>query len=289
VRQVKGAKALPTLLAGIYGLTKTYKTSTYLFAPPELRPMCVLDTEHGAFMRLRLFTMTEEERQNLGVAEHIPEYAGPWMSEDIEFFYPGVDEDGNPNGKYFEDCMEFAMKVAPDFKLNVTDTLSKLSTEVLKQVTGYNYEGTDKVTKRLSIGKGAAQTVHPVMTDYGFAQDRIMEYISTLNDGPSHTLLISHERTGEIKEAEHTKRVLCGPRTVGTALLEIVPSVLDLVLRFENRLDRETKKNKAYIRSRNHNFYQAGDRSGLFKDGMELDPQAMWKKLLAMIEMSKEK
>ena len=183
--------------------------------------------------------------------------------------------------------MEFAIKVVPDFKLNVTDTLSKMSSEILREVTGYDYEGTDKVTKRLAIGKGVGKTVHPVMTDFGFAQDRIMEYISTLNDGPSHSLLISHERTGEVKEAENTKRVLAGPRTVGTALLEIVPSVLDLILRFENKFDRNKKVNQAYVRSRNHNFYQAGDRSGLFEDGVVLDPKDLWERLVTMISMSK--
>jgi hypothetical protein len=124
------------------------------------------------------------------------------------------------------------------------------------------------------------------MSDFGFAQDRVIDFIKLLDEQPCHVVLLSHERTGEIRDAESTKRILAGPRTIGTAQLEMIPAMMDVVLRFENRFDARTKSNMAYVRSRNHNFYLAGDRSGLFADGLALDPQNLWERLVKMVGMS---
>lgn len=286
MQKTTGAQADPTLLGGWYGQSKTHKTSTALYAPPSMRPVAFLDTDRGARLRLKLLTMPRAQRDKLEVVESVPEYAGDWMKKDIDFYNPGFDEQGRPCGNYWNDCFEFAASIASNYKLVVVDTLSTMATQVLKEVVSYDYGGTSKDTKRLSVGKGKAATVHPIMSDYGFAQDRVFDFITMLDEQPCHVVLISHERTGEIKDAESTKRILAGPRTIGTAQLEMIPAMMDVVLRFENRFDGRTKTNQAYVRSRNHNFYLAGDRSGLFADGLPLDPKNLWDRLIQMIGMS---
>jgi hypothetical protein len=264
----------------IYGQTKLFKTSTYLAAPPSLRPMAVLDADRGAKMRLRVLSMSQEEREKLGVKEPVPEHYGPWIAEGIDFYYPDP-------ANWYADCFEFCTKIAPDYKLVVPDTLSRIAEKILDEVKGINYEGTDKQTKRIKVSKGGVETIHPTMSDYGFAQDRVMELVTALDDSPAHVLLITHEKTGEVRDTEAVKRVLGGPRTVGNALIEVLPSIVDVVLRFEPRSVIEDGKQaiKTAIRTRNHNFYLAGDRSGLFEDGEILDTKVFWEKLQGTIQM----
>lgn len=281
MKKVTGAQARPTLLALIYGQSKTRKTTTGLFVPPEMRPCAFFDVDRGAFMRLQLLTMSKEERDALGVVEQIPEEAGPWMREGIDFFYP-------EEGSLFGDAMEFCTTVAMDYKTIIIDSLSAMAAGFLDEVKSAPFAGTDKQTKRVKVVVGGRETVHAIPADYGFAQDRVMEIISAADRSPAHVLMISHEKTGEIKENDVTSRVIAGPRTVGNALLEMVPAVTDVVLRFETKR-KAGGPPMTVVRSTNHNIYLAGDRSGLFKDGEELNPVAFWERTMKLIGMGQSK
>jgi len=276
---VQGAEANPTLLACLYAQSKCLKTSTYLGAPKEWRPMAVLDTERGAALRLRILSMTQAERDAAGVNEPVDPHFGPWIREGITFFHPGRDT-------WYQDCWEFATKIAPDFKTVIADTLTQTAVRSLTEVKGMQYEGVTKETKRVHLKSGSVTTVHPTRSDYGFAHDRVMEFITALDESPAHVLLISHEKTGEVSDAEgKVKRVIGGPRTVGNALLELIPSIMDVVLRLE--VQGTGANTKLVLRSRNHNFFIAGDRSGLFRDGVVHNIPDFWAKLAGVVNMAK--
>jgi hypothetical protein len=232
--------------------------------------------------------MAKEQREKLGVAETVPDWMGPWMREDIDFFYP------DPT-RYYEDCWEFATMIAPKYKTAIIDSISRMGDGILKQVARTPYEGVTKETKRMKIGTGPSATIHPIMSDYGFAQDRIREIITTLDEGTAHVLLVSHEKTSEIKEGDITKRVMAGPRSVGNALIEVIPSIVDIAVRVEGRRvpvkDAGGKytggfAHEVVMRTRNHDIYLAGDRSGLFQDEEPLDPRIFWEKLTKLIQMA---
>jgi len=274
----------------LYGQAKLYKTTTALCAPPEFRPMAFLDTDRGAKIRLALLTMSKAQRDSLGVAESIPEWIGPWITKDVDFFYPDA-------RTYYEDCFEFATRVAADYKLVVLDSASRMADAFLKQVANTQYSGVSGETKRVRIGQGPSATVHATMSDYGFAQDRVMEIVTALNDGPAHTLLISHEKTTQFEEGDPpvVKRVVGGPRTTGKALVEVLPAIVDTAVRVEARKEpvkdaqgrlTGALKHLVVMRTRPHDFFLAGDRSGLFKDGEELNPKLFWEKVSALIKMA---
>ncbi len=267
------------MLACVYAQSKCYKTSLYLGAPKEWRPMAVLDTDRGARIRLQMLSMTPEQRKSVGIQEPVDEYFGPWIREGISFFYPDAKN-------WYEDCWKFATEIAPKYTLSVVDTLTHMAIDTLKEVKGIQYSGTSGATKRVHLKSGSIETVHPTMSDFGFSQDRVMEFITALDSSSGHTLLVSHEKTGEIKDTNNMKRIIGGPRTIGNALLEIIPSLMDVCLRIE---PQGTGSNiKLAIRTKNHNFFIAGDRSGLFRDGETLDVQTFWKKLSGIVEMSKD-
>lgn len=277
MKKVDGAQANATLLAILYAQAKCLKTTTYLGAPKEWRPMCVLDTDRGAQLRLQVLAMTHEERMNLGIMEPISEYFGPWIKEDITFFYP------DPNN-WYNDCWEFATKIAPNYKLAVCDTLTHMAVKSLNEVKGLQYQGVSKETKRVHLKTGNVTTVHPTMSDYGFSQDRVMEFVTALDESSAHVLLVSHEKTGEVKDTENRTRIIGGPRTIGNALLELLPSIVDVVVRLE--VQGVGANTKLVTRTRNHNFFICGDRSGLFKDGETHDVERFWKKLSSVLTLA---
>ena len=289
MEKVSAAKAKATLLALLYGQAKLKKTTTALAVPPELRPVAYLDADKGAGIRVKILSMTPEVRKRVGVVEEIHSSFGPWISEGIDFFYPG--------GNYFEDCWEFANVIIKKggYKTAIIDSASRMGDAFLKQVARTEYKGSEG--KRVKLGMGPSATVHPMLGDYGFAQDRVMDIIKALDDGPAHVLLVTHEKTAEIKEGDTTKRVLGGPRTIGNALLEVIPSIVDVAIRVEGKNSpvRDAKgvmtggmKRQVVMRTRNHEFYLAGDRAGLFVDGEELDEFVFWKKLTGLIELGTE-
>jgi hypothetical protein len=49
---------------------------------------------------------------------------------------------------------------------------------------------------------------------------------------------------------------------------------------------RPEQQQSVAIRTRNHNIYIAGDRSGVFDDGEALDPKIFWKKLQQIVSMA---
>lgn len=283
MEKVSGAKANATLLAGLYWMAKMRKTTTALMAPPEFRPMAVLDTDRGAALRLRLLSMSPAQRAVLGVQEVMPAECGPWCAEGIDFYYPAEKQ-------YFQDCYDFANRIANEYKLVVIDTASTLCAEVLAEVTRTEYSGVRDGTKRMSLQTGTRTTVHPTMGDYGVAQDRFMEFLKGLDQSKAHVLCLFHERTGEVKDAEGVKRIVAGPRTTGVALIETVPSILDVIIRLETRMTRDgagKMGNQIVMRTRNHNgIYIAGDRSGLFKDEDVFEPAVFWKKIAGLIALS---
>ena len=280
MERVDGGAAKPTLLAALYGQAKTYKTTTYLAAPPEWRPMAVLDTDRGVRLRLAMLAMTKARRLELGVSEDVPEHFGPWMRDGITFFYP------NPE-TWYQDCFEFANKIAysGEFKTCVADTITHMAEGCLNEVKHTQYEGTSKQTKRIHVKSGTVETVHAIKGDYGFAQDRVRDFITALDNSPAHTLLIGHERTGEVSDSDNRKRLVGAIRTIGTAQLDTIPGILDVVLRLENRV-KGPGKTELVLRSRNHSFFVAGDRSGLFEDGEPHDVTTFWKKLSGVVDMA---
>ena len=282
MKVVKGGEAVPTLFALVYSMAKMYKTSLMLGIPPALRPVAYLDTDLGARMRLNVLSKTPEERAATNIAEDVPDYYGPWIREGIDFFYP---EQGN----YYGDMWEFATKVCTSgkYKTAIVDTASRLGREVLNEVKNTDYGGGN----RLSIqGKKGDRTVQATMGDYGLAQTRILDFMMALNEAPVHVILISHEKTGEIKDTDTVKRVVGGPATIGTALLEIIPAMMDIVLRLENKpvkvkVDDKWKiGNRIAVRAMNHGIFTAGDRGGLFNDGDILDPRDFWNKMATVID-----
>jgi hypothetical protein len=114
--------------------------------------------------------------------------------------------------------------------------------------------------------------------------------VQALDEYAQQVFILAHERTGEISESDERKRVIASMRTVGTALLEELPSVMDLVLRLETTafLDPTTQKvvNQVRMRSRNHGFYIAGDRTGMFKDQWPVDPEKFWSRVLEYLKLA---
>ena len=274
-----------TLLSGWYGPAKTYKTTGALMMPLEMRPCAYLETERkgSAQHRLRLLTASEEQRKAL--AEEVPREAGSWCGERVDFYWP------DPQ-RWYEDCFEFATKVANDYKWVVLDSGSRLADGIMRQVLTLDY-----IKGRQVIGEGANATKHPLPADYGFVQDRYMTLLQALDESKAHVLLISHEKIAEIRE-ENTKKLLkCfgGPRSAGNALLEVVPATMDLLLRLEPRTFPErTADGKGYtgkilsravMRTSNHGegingvMYPCGDRLGIFKDQELFDPVGYWQRI----------
>jgi len=289
LEKVSGAQAKTSLLALLYGQAKLKKTTTALAVPPEMRPVAYLDADKGARIRAKILGMTPEQRVAVGVVEPIHPSFGPWIHENISFFYPGAN--------YYEDCWEFANVTLKKegFKTVIMDSASRMGDAFLKQVAQTEYKGSEG--KRVKLGMGPSATVHPMLGDFGFAQDRVMDIIKGLDESPAHVLLVTHEKTAEIKEGEINKRVLGGPRTIGNALLEVIPSIVDIALRVEgkNAPMRDAKgnmtggmKREVVMRTRNHEYFLAGDRSGLFVDGEVLDEFVFWKKLMGLIELGAE-
>ncbi len=276
---VKAAAAKPSGLFLFYGQAKTRKTTTALCAPPELRPIGYFDADKGAYMRMRLLCMSAKRRKELGVVEKLPPEAGPWVQEDIDFIYP-------EEGTYYADCFEFATQHAKKYKLVVIDTLSVVGDKILREVVRTEYKNTNKPADQIRMKlttPGNVTTEHPVLSDYGMAQDRVMAFIQALDSAGCHTLLISHEKTGEVKSGG-AGRLIAGPRSVGNALLEQIPASCDLALRFEPRATKIGEPPNVVIRSMNHGgMFIAGDRSGMFPDGHPLDPIDVWKRMKGTI------
>jgi hypothetical protein len=270
VKKITGGELKGTLFALLYGQGGMMKTTAALMAPREWRPMAYLDADRGAAIRLKMLATTPEDRERMGVVEKVAAGCGPWMKEGIDFFYP-------EKGRYYQDCFEFATQVAKGYKLVVVDTVSRMADGILDEVKGTNY-GAAK--SRVTIGSGAHATVHPLPADYGMAQERVMELLAAMDASSAHVLVLAHEKTAEMKEGADgvVKRTIAGPRTAGNALLEVLPAVMDLGLRLEvkSAYSAGGLSNKVVVRATNHSFYLAKDRSGLFLDGEEFDPGAMW-------------
>jgi len=242
--------------------------------------MAYLDTDQGAAIRLKMLSATPEERTAMGVVEKVPEQCGPWMREGIDFFYP-------EKGRYYEDCYEFATEQSTQYKTIVIDTVSRMADGILDQIARTDY-GAVKSRVTVRAKDGTPSTVHPVPADFGMAHERILEIFASADHSPAHVLLISHEKTGEIREGEVVKRTVCGPRTVGNALLEVIPTIVDVALRLAIKTELVGGKltNRVIVRSTNHDIYLAGDRSGLFADGEEFDPALMWERFGRLISMT---
>ena len=85
-----------------------------------------------------------------------------------------------------------------------------------------------------------------------------------------------------------TKRVIAGPRSIGVALLEVIPSVVDLAIHLQPK--RVLGKGcQSIVRSQNHGVFLAGDRSGIVKDGEMLDPRAFWTRVQQLVAFATTK
>jgi hypothetical protein len=283
MKKIAGARSKATLSAILYGQSKMMKTTTALLAPPEMRPMAVLDCDGGANLRLRVLSMTAEERAAAGMSHSfIYDHGGPWVADGVDFFYP------EPQ-RYFQDCFDFATREAGNYKLVVIDTISHMAENFLDEIKVAGHAA-NMGEKRFEASISGHTTISPNRSDYGMAQDRVLEILDVIDvNQPCHMLLLAHEKTGEIRDAEAVKRVVAGPRTVGNALNERIPSRVDVVLKLETRAFQNEdgkRDNKVVVRSRPHNIYIAGDRSGLFDDGDDLDPGALWVKIGNLIKMT---
>jgi len=284
MKKIEGlADTLAAALIMVYSQGKMGKTSLMLAMPPEMRPCAFLDTDLGAQIRLKILGMTGPEREAAGVTENISPYYGPWIKEGIDFYYPSADN-------YYGDLWEFATKIAPKYKSTVTDAVSRMSRSILDEVKSTKYGG----AKRLHIDRGGGTvSVQPNQGDYGLAQSRVLEYIEALNQSGAHNFLVSHERTAEIKDTDNVKRILGGPSSIGSALLEILPAIMDIIIRLEvksvkiKKGDKYVTGNRVVMRTANHNVFQAGDRSGMFEDGDVMDPEIFWKRITTMIAGAK--
>lgn len=290
VEKVAGGEASPSLLAMLYGQTKLYKTSVALAAPKEFRPIGFLDLDRGARLRLAVLGMTPEQRKAHKIAEAVPDWMGPWMKEGIDFLYPDA-------RNMYEELFVFANQEASKYKLVVLDSGSRCGDGLLKEVSSKQYGGVEKETKRMSVGTGVGQTFHPTQSDYGFAQDRLREIIKALDRSTAHVLVITHERTAEFStEDGGVKRIIGGPRAVGRAMTEELPSIMDLCVRVEAKRTPERAADgktltgrilhQAVMRTRCHNIYLAGDRSGLFADEEPLDARVFWEKVKGLIQLA---
>lgn len=296
MRTTTPAESLRSLFILWYGQSKMFKTSLALMAPAEWRPIDYLDADNGAAIRLRLLGMTKEERVKAGIAPSSAyEMAGPWVKEDITLYQP-------EQATYYSDLWAFATEITPRSKSKtiVVDTLSRIGDEVLREVktTPLTVKDKQKEDNRPKIITSGVETVHPTQADFGVSQDRIMEFLLALHDRnpDKNIILISHEKTGEIKVEGGGGRVLAGPRSIGNALIETIPAIVDVALRFEPKLatvvvEKGGKKTveqqqTVAIRTRNHNIYIAGDRSGVFEDGETLNPPVFWTKLQQIVSMA---
>lgn len=279
-----------TLLSGWYGPPKTYKTTGALMIPPEMRPVAYLETEKQSAAQLRLRLLTASAEQRKALAEEVPSEAGEWCGKQIDFYWP------DPL-KWYEDCWEFATRVANDYKWVILDSGSMLARGIMRQVLTMDY-----IKGRVTLGTGETATKHPLPADYGFAQDRYMALLQALDEARAHVLLISHEKMAEIREDNTKKLLKCfgGPSSIGNALLEVVPATMDLLLRLEPRTFPERSPDgkgytgkiltRAVMRTINHGegingvMYPCGDRLGLFKDQELFEPVNYWKRLNGWLE-----
>ena len=275
----------PTLLAGWYGQKGTLKTTTWMMAPEQFRPISVFDSDKGSLLRMAALGMTPEERTKLGgVQSKIFNDAGPWVKEGVTV-HPC--DPADPLGS----CTRWANgdldKEPP--KLLVWDTVATTARYFLDQ--SKNSEG----IKHLQRTIGGRTFNQASEADYGMAQGWVMDILRMLDARGCHVLLISHERTSEIKnrkkDQQEQGRIVVGPRVIGSAMTEELPTYLDLCLRFEakSKFDQQAGKLKNFVqvRSMDHEgMYLAGDRSGLFHDEEELNPIELWKKIGALINMA---
>lgn len=287
-----GKTPLPaTIFECLYGQGKTMKTTTALLAPPSFRPIDYLDADKGAAIRLRLLSLTAEERTAAGVEPNpLYEKCGPWVGEGITFYVP-EDE------RYYADLWEFVEAAAKSpSRLIVVDTISRIGDGILQEVTATPVEKADgKETAKAKLETpGGASTYIRTQQDFGLAQDRLMEWLKLLVDKcpNKNILLLSHEKTGEVKDSTGAGRILAGPRSIGNALIEVIPGIVDLALRLEPRVKmvqvagKQVQEATVAVRARNHNIYLAGDRSGMFKDGETFDPFDHWVRIERILRMN---
>ena len=271
----------PTLLGGWYGQKGTLKTTTWLMAPEEFRPISVFDSDKGTLLRMAALAMTKEERTAIGgVQSSIFDACGPWIKEDVHVAHCDPD-------KAMESCVKWAEDDSMKPKLLVWDTVATTARYFLDE--SKNSEGIAHL-KRTIGGRTFNQAGEP---DYGIAQGWVMDILRILDARDCHVLLVSHERTSEIKKRKKDKteqgRIIVGPRVIGSAMTEELPTYLDLCLRFEAKSECKGGKirNFVAVRSMDHEgMYIAGDRGGLFHDEEELDPLALWKKLGTLVKMA---
>ena len=294
-----GTMADPTIYALWYGQAKMLKTSLALLIPPSMRPVDYLDADRGAQIRLRLMAMTAEEREAAGVP-WLPLYdlGGPWIKDGIRFYEP-------EEKSYYKDLWDFATGIAPksDAKTVVIDTISRIGDGIMQEVTHTSLTSVkgDQKETRAKLSTNGVETIVPSQQDFGLSQNRLMEFLGLLQANCAHknVIIISHEKTGEIKDASGAGRIIAGPRSIGNALLEVIPSMTDIALRFEPKVSAQMVEEGGKkmmkqvqgvsIRTRNHNIYIAGDRSGMFTDGEILDPGTFWKKFEGIITLAQAK
>lgn len=274
-----------TLLAGIYGQKGTLKSTTWMLAPEEFRPIAVLDADRAAGLRLAGLAMPEERRKALGAPASLSG-VGPHLKNGVSIHVP-------KRVIAFEDSLHWAAEEGAKAKLAVIDTANHLGLDFLSQVAREG-AAAGMGEQRFILGQGNERSINPNRSDYMLAQDRVMKVIERLDDAPCHVLIICHESTVEIALNEDTKRVIAGPRLVTKPSAEWFPRYLDVLLRFKTKttITSDGKlKNAISVFSSNQDsgsaLYIAGDRSGLFDVEEELDPKRLWARFSALIDMAK--
>jgi hypothetical protein len=250
-------------------------------APEEFRPISVFDSDKGTLMRMAALAMTPDERKAIGgVQSHIFDACGPWIREGVHVTHCNPD-------KPMESCVNWAEDNSMKPKLMVWDTVATTARHFLHE--SKNSTGLKHLTRTIN-GRDYNQAGE---ADYGLAQGWVLDIMRILDARDCHVLLISHERTSEIKKRKQDKneqgRIIVGPRVIGSAMTEELPTIMDPCLRFEPKSEFKDGKIRNYVavRSADHEgMYLAGDRGGLFQDESELDPIELWKKIGALVKLA---
>lgn len=275
-------EASKTAMVCWYAPPKHWKTTLALGIPPSLRPCAYLDVDNGAYYRVKMLSMTPEEREKAGIKEEVPPYFGPWIEKGLDIYRPEP-------ATYFGDLWDFASVVCKSgrYKSAVWDSMSIAGDHLLREVKASAY--TDK---RVTLSSGKATTVAATKGDFGIAQSRILDTLLALDDAPVHVFVLSHDSMGEFDMDGETKELVGGPGSIGKALIKSLPGFFDVLFRLETRTvkvpvegkpGKFTLGNRFVIRSRAHSVYQAGDRGGYFPDGQILDVEQFWTAMENMV------
>jgi hypothetical protein len=151
----------------------------------------------------------------------------------------------------------------------VLDTITTATIRLLLWIANKGFFSGSSGDKHIIMGdgKGGLSQAIPLPADYGAVQNVLRSFYDSLFQANEdiHILSLFHQRFGQ----DQQKNFIGGPATVGSAMLEELPSIFDTVIRLERKQEnvkdgKGVVVNKSYVQARtdHHQYWIAKVREG---------------------------